>query len=235
MSIYEDQTPNQDPAGDPAASQAASPVETLLMAIKNENGEQKYATVEDALKGLEHSQKFIEQLKNETAELRGKQKAQDELVELFRSKAPAQEEEEAKLEPPSVTGMTAEEVVALLEKREAAKTHTSNMERVKNVLKEKYGAEYAKRLKEKTDQLGLQPELVDEIARNTPDALFKMFGIDAQPVQKATVGGANSQAFNQERAEPKRFNARESAISPDVLKWRDVEKRVNAKYEGTGS
>lgn len=42
----------------------ASPTD-LLMAIKNENGEPKYKTVEDALKALANSQAFIPQLLQE--------------------------------------------------------------------------------------------------------------------------------------------------------------------------
>src|SRR5699024_2073298 len=58
--------PTNTPSGEPVQKSSNEPnLESMLTSIKNENGEPKYKSLEDALKALDHSQKYIPHLEVE--------------------------------------------------------------------------------------------------------------------------------------------------------------------------
>jgi hypothetical protein len=235
MSLYEDQdkAPVEDPTGGtPASSQGEpNPLDQMLAGIKNENGEQKYASVEEALKGLANAQSHIKTLEQEHAELRSTLKSQEDLAQLLENNKPKEETQEQQTQQPAQPTLTAEDVVQLLENREKAKVGNSNLDKVKEAMKQKYGVEYSKVLSSKTDELGLTPELVDNMAKTSPDALLKLFGVEASTPKPSMSGGANTQSFSKQPEPPKKFDPFSSPSSPEVEKWLEVSNRVAAQIE----
>lgn len=55
----------------------------LLSGIRNEQGQQKYSSVEEALKGGAHAQNFIKQLQEENASLKASLSKSDELQSKY--------------------------------------------------------------------------------------------------------------------------------------------------------
>jgi hypothetical protein len=61
---------------------------------------------------------------------------------------------------------------------ERNKSETQNLNSVMGKLKEKYGDNYANYLKQQSEQLGLDEATVNELARKSPNAFIRTFGLD---------------------------------------------------------
>ena len=225
MSLFES-TPGNDPTGEvKAPSQAPVVVDQLLAGIKNEKGEQKYSSVEEAIKGLAHAQEFINTLKTEKAQLEGMVKSQEQLKELF-NKPPVKEVVTEQV----AVGITPEQVVTILEQREQLKVAAANRDKVKAALQEALGAEYKTVLAAKTDQLGLTRELVDNMAKTAPDALLKLLDIKAPAVKPSLKNSVMPEGFKPgEKPAKKKFNPLDKTEDKGLTKWRESAARTNAR------
>ena len=193
MSVFEE-TPGSDQnqgTGEPVKPEDKSnEVDQLLDSIKNESGERKYKTVDEALKGAAHAQTFIEQLKKEKAEMEAQLADRKRLEELLTSKESTQEGKEAASQ--MVQGLTSEDVVKILEQRDVQLKQKQNADKVVNAAKEAFGTEYITVLKEKAAQAGLTQELADSMAQTSPDALLKLLGIAAKVDTKSLMNSQSS-------------------------------------------
>lgn len=231
MSLFEEQDPNsnQDQAGGgDSPSQAPNGVDQLLAGIKNENGEQKYANVEEALKGLSNAQEFISTLKREKAEVSEQLKSQSQLEEML-SKVNQQQDPDPQ-EPQVTQGLSAEDVLKVVDQREKDRIAEANLSTCLSTIKEKLGAEYKEILKAKTSELGLTTELVDTMAKSSPDSVYKLLGIDVKKAAKAEMApSTNTQTFSQEAPPAKRFDPFSSKAKPGLEAWRESVKETNAR------
>jgi hypothetical protein len=186
----------------------ASPTD-LLASIKNENGEPKYKTVEDALKALANSQAFIPQLlsekktvEEELKQLR-EQAAKQSSIEEVLKKLTANNEEKPKEETPPVSGLSAEAVAELVRKElQAVNSKTQqekNVAEVNNSLKQKFGDKAKEVLAAKAAELGSSVEELGELSKKSPAMVLALFN-----TQKHTVNPTTPSSFNLPRssAEP---------------------------------
>lgn len=160
----------------------------LLASIKNEQGEVKYKTVEDALKSVAHKEAFIKQILEEKRLAEEKIKAQEDLAKLLQK--PAETPPASTQEVP--VGLRPEDVLQILESREKAKVASANMQSVSTALAEAFGADSGKKLNELMQSTGMSKGLVDEMARNSPAALLKLLGVDKKapavpPTQSSSI------------------------------------------------
>lgn len=229
MSIFNENAGTQtDPTG--GQSQATAPasgsVDQLLAGIKNEQGAQKYTSVEDAIKALQHSQEFIETLKREKQEIAAKLKAQEELEKLLapKTQAPTPVVDSAAVLKP-------EDVVAVIESRERALTARKNIESVKAVFAQQFGAESTTELVKRVEQAGITKELADKMAAETPDALLKLLGVEKkEPTTGSVVKGAvNTEKLSGKPDTKPKFNPFNGGNNPALDKWRESAKRTNAR------
>lgn len=181
----EDKQPNtqetpEQPQTDPFADK--------LLAIRNENGEPKYKDVNQALEALQHSQAFIEQLKNEKRELENKfenteselkrMKAIEEYVERLKpSDPPASQPKET---PSGNGGLSEEQIAQLLEERLAARDReakaATNLETVVNSLTQNFGDKASEVIKQRAQELNTTPEQIKKLAMDNPVMALTLLG-----------------------------------------------------------
>lgn len=158
-----------------------NPVDNLLHAIKNEQGEVKYGSVEDALKGAAHAQGLLSQnktqlntqaaelnaLKVENAQYKGALEAMDHLNQP--QPVPATSE------PAVNTGLDEAGVINLIAQREKQATEAANKAVVINKLLEKFGDKAEEVFYNTAQKNGLSKELINQIAASSPEAALKYF------------------------------------------------------------
>lgn len=195
--------------GTPAGTNLEQPnaLATLLGGIKNERGEQKYKTVEDALKALSHSQNFIPQLQGQLDQ------RNDELTQLQAKVAEVDSLQEAvaaltqKLtDTPSQTqgkqfstDDIAEIVGQQLSQRQAQEKATSNQQIVVNAIQKQFGDKAGEVFYGKAQELGMTQDQINALASTSPQAVLTMFGINGGVSQKQTgnppTGTVNTAGF----------------------------------------
>lgn len=195
-----DQTPS---ANTPSVNTDAA--STLLAQFKNERGEQKYKTVEDALNALAHSQNFISTLVNEKRELESKfneiKPVADKVVQLENTVSELLNKGTA--QPPA--GITEEQIATHIERtltqREQQQIAQNNIKSVVATLRETLGDDAEKTFYGKAEELGMTKAEINALAARTPKAVLKMLGIeDRKIVQSGSP--PNTSSINTTSLEP---------------------------------
>jgi hypothetical protein len=158
----QESTPTNDPTAD------------LLASIVNEEGVQKYATIEDALKGAAAAQEFIGKLKEENQTFRS------ELDKRLSAEAVLKElKAESKPDEKPSSEFSPEAIQELVDKRLEAKTAEerarANEQYVQAKLKERYGDESQKIVQSQAQQMGLSSEDLRALSHKSPEAVLTMF------------------------------------------------------------
>ncbi|AJT60711.1 putative porin superfamily protein [Citrobacter phage CVT22] len=178
------------PPAEPVSSPSASTYADLLGSIKNEQGVQKYATIEEALKGLANAQEYIPQVKTqlsakeqELADLRAeleKRKAVEDVIASLQPKQP-----EPVVEPTSQPsqGLSAEDVQRYVEQAlnqsKAQDIQTSNTSKVRSALVSKYGEKAQEVATARATELGMSMADLNKLAASSPDAALALLGASA--------------------------------------------------------
>lgn len=166
------------------SSSPESPTD-LLMTIKNENGEPKYKTVEDALKALAHSQAFIDTLKTEKSTVEQElsklreQAQKNSSIEEVLAKLTANTEKKPEEQTPPTSGLSADAVAELVRKElQAVNSKTQqekNIAEVNNSLKQKFGDKAKEVLAAKAAELGSTVEELGELSKKSPAMVLALF------------------------------------------------------------
>lgn len=181
---------NQNPQATPVTSTStpspADKLQDLLSQIKNENGEQKYKTVEDALVGLSHSQAFIKTLREEKSAL----EAQFNEVKPVAEKVTELERVVLELTKPSQQAPTSasplsEDAVAklvetTLTKRQQEEIAKKNLTSVVDVVKQEFGDKAEEVFYSKAAEIGLSRAEINSLAARTPQAALKLIGVSGR-------------------------------------------------------
>lgn len=191
--------PNATP---PASSTPPSDAyATMLGTIKNEQGAQKYDSVEKALEALKHSQEYIPSLKTEL------EKKEEELSELRANKARYENLEavvqrltasntNGEGEPPAAKGLD-EQAVSELVKRTLAETEmtrkaSDNLDKVQKALIDKFKDKASEMVKAKAAELGVSTKELEELAKKSPALTLQLFNTKAGETPSATSSSFNS-------------------------------------------
>lgn len=189
---------NQAPSnGQPSPNDALA---TLLANVKNENGEQKYKTVEDALKALQHSQSYIPNLKTEVdtlkAELAAAREKANKIDELERTLETLTQNNNSQVNT-TPQGLSEEQIAELvvqtLQKTSTAAEKQKNISSVVNTMKEQFGEKAEEVFYNKAQELGLGKDEINQIAAKSPQAAFKLLGLG---VPQGTNGMPNKSGYN---------------------------------------
>lgn len=137
-------------------------------------------------------QKLISELRTEREKLAALQKASSEtqsmseLMEQLRKQTSGNDINDDAGNDPSDNNqntegrLTDEQIAEIVEQRlterETRATAASNLQKVKQTLTEKWGANYQARLQEKSDELGLGPEFLNDLAASKPDSFLTIVG-----------------------------------------------------------
>lgn len=173
-----------------------SGVEDLLAAIKNEQGEPKYKTVEDAVKALAASQAFIPTLIGEKKALEDKLKelevkaGQAQSMEEVLRKLAAEKEPTPVVSDPNNGALSADKIAELVRKELEANQVKSqaklNADTVHNSLKQKFGDKAQAEVARKAAELGTTPEQLGELAKSSPQMVLALFNAQRAPSASPT-------------------------------------------------
>ncbi len=149
----------------------------------------KFKTPQDLARGKVESDLFIEQLKRENAEMRNdlntRIKYEEFLDRVERAKlSNADDNQESREQAGQQSAMNPEELEQLLERklreRDARNSASQNLAIVQNKLRETLGPNYAQRVREQAQSLGVTTEFLNNLAATQPRAFYRMLGIDAE-------------------------------------------------------
>jgi len=245
-SIFEDgSTQNQNTQGTQGTSSNANQddLTTLLGAIKNERGEPKYKSVQDALKALQHSQEYIPTLKQTKDELEAQ-------LQTMNAKVAKMEALEAVvLELTQKVGNTqntpgsslTEEQVAELVTKTLSKTQTEalqkqNVQKVVAEMKTKFGDKAEEVFVKKAGELGLSVAEFNAMAAKTPQAVLQLIGVGTTQTRSAPTG-LNTDGF---QPKPDSFIKRNSktamtgSTNQDLVEERQATKQMVEELHAQG-
>lgn len=200
-----------------------NPFDNLLGAIKNERGEQKYKTVEEALIGLSHAQTYIPQLKqelaskaNELTELRNRSVSQEEYQELVQKLTTPTDQKPVTTQPQIDEEGIARIVAQQLTASQKQQQEVANQKTVVEALKSKFGDKGGEVFYGKAQELGLSKEDINALAGKSPQAVLNMFGLSGATAHKQVstqppAGTVRTEVF---RENPSSFIGRETHVIP---------------------
>lgn len=206
-----DELTDLDQGGENKGDVEVSPEADLLKRIVTEDGRQKYASVEEALKALEHAQSFIPELQNENKTYKqeleeiknklGEFSNVEEVVERFMSKReeePTKKEEVAHVDDSSDIESKINEV---LSRRDQENSFRSNVTQVTSTLKEHFGDKASEMVAAKMADLGMDKVQIEQLAGTNPKAALALL-LPNTSTQTTTTSAESS--FNTARfAKPK--------------------------------
>lgn len=161
---------------------------TLLAGIKNEQGTQKYTSIEEALKGTAHAQNYIRELQEKlAAEQAEKARLAQEAAKVANidevvSKLAAQLQAQQTQSNPTteVKGLDEQAVLNLvsksLEQSKLRDVAQQNLAQVEQHLSNKFGDKAKDAIADKARELGIAPEKLGELAQMSPQLIIQLFG-----------------------------------------------------------
>jgi len=239
-----------EPAPAPAADQAngapaSDPTTQLLASITDETGRQKYGSVEEALKGLGHAQRYISELTTKVDEreaainnLRTDLQSREsvaEVVEKLRQQNSYDEKPQSQAEP-TAQGLSVEEAERLfnqmLNKTQQDNARTKNESAVRMALQEKFGDQAERNYLEKAEALGLTVADLNALSGTSPKAVLEYFGTSSQNTSLDVSKGSVAPSLIQREEHESRLerNTGKSVLSGsthrDVQKEADIVKKL---------
>jgi hypothetical protein len=230
MSLFDE---NNAPISDPNAEQTPpsgqgelNAADQLLASITNDQGTQKYATVEEALKGMAHAQTHIATLTQEKADLTGQVLSQEQLQELLNAR-PSSEPAPAQ---PAASGLTAEDVASILDNRAAMSVADANVSTVEAAMAAQFGADAKTEIVKKVAEAGLTQDMADAMAKSSPAALLKLLGVEptvAKPGMGSSFNSAHQPIVTPEV--PVIMQQLSGGANPAIKAWRESVKSTNTR------
>ena len=170
---------------------SGDPVVSILSEIVGDDGQQKYKDVTTALNALKHSQEYIKQMKAQLDEATQKASQAVTMEQVLAAVNKPAEAPVAPTAPPA--GLTAEDVVRILQEKEQAERYKANAAKVAQRFKELHGEKAEEAFYGKAAEMGLTRESINQLAATSPDAVFSMFGIKSgQASAPPTPNGINT-------------------------------------------
>ena len=234
MAIFDNDKPQETP--EPSTPQPETPTEQpvsqnqfdqLLDQIRGDDDAPKYRDVPTALNALQHSQKYIQELKQELAELREKANSNVTMEQVL-SALEKKSENKTEPEPPTPSGLSPEDVLRLMEEREMKKQQEANINSVDAKFHEVYGEKAAETFKEKAKELGLSMDYLKTLSATSPKAVFTLFGIGStKPASPSIPSGINTAGMPRNEESPIKPVMGYTTDKELADSWRRVKEKVN--------
>lgn len=168
-------------------------VADLLSLIRNENGEQKYKTVKDAIIGLQHAQNFIQTLKTEKSQMEQEVSSLRPVAEKVTELEKVVLQLTQKPNEPATTGnsLSEESIAQLVEqtltKKQQEEVAKKNIQLVSEQVKGAFGEKAEEIFYSKAQEIGLSRAEMNALAARTPMAALKLIGItETKNIQNTT-------------------------------------------------
>lgn len=168
---------------EPQNTPTPDPVVTMLQSIKNDKGEPKYKTVEDAIKALQHSQSYIPTLSEEKkrleAELEEARLQANKVAELESTVARLLNNTPASTNAPAVIDESKIEelVTRTLSRSKAQEDAQKNTQMVVATVASKFGEKAEEVFYGKAAELGMSKAEINQLAATRPKAVLSLLGI----------------------------------------------------------
>lgn len=198
-------TPDNSGASTPPNGNQSNQLADLLSSIKNDRGETKYKSVEDALNALKHSQDYIPQLsdklRQQEQELAEAKAAAAKITELENTLKALTQQNNTPASPPATPGLSEEDIASLVTKtltrQQQAEVSKQNLNQVVSAVTSAFGEKSEEVFYGKAKELGMSVEDINALAARTPTAALKLLGLDggAKPTGNASSGSINTSAF----------------------------------------
>jgi hypothetical protein len=230
-------------------AQANTELATLLSSIKNERGEQKYATVEAALDGLRNAQEFIPNLRIQLTEreqeierLRVQAERAAELERTITELTANRQQEQNTSAPVLDESLVADLVNRTLTQREKQALAQANVATVVSTLQSVFGTDAESKFYGKAQELGLSKEEANALAAKSPKAVLTMLGVTQAATNKQNQSNPTSGTVNTEAFTPNNetFVGRNSkqvivgATSQDIKESFDRAKKMTEELHAKG-
>lgn len=195
--IFADKAP-QPEGTPPVTEQVPNPFNALV----GDAG--KYKTPEELAKAYLHADQFIEQLKNENAELRKQAQAAKSIDEVLEQLKHKPQEEGA-----THQAITADDIASIVQQQitglETAKTRQANISKADQAMKAKFGDKAVEVYQSKANTPQLQ-KIYKELAEVDPDQFVALFGAVQDVTPKGTLDSST-------------VNSASAASAPRVKEW----------------
>ena len=203
-----------------------------LSSIKNEKGEAKYRSVEDALSALEVSQQHIAQIEKENSELREKTaqaKAVDDLLAKLDSRNNFSDDNQNTFSAEDIEHLVSQ----TLNKNEQVKAAKSNQSSVAQKLTEIYGEKAEDEYIRKAQELGMSVQAFDNLAASAPKAVLAYFSNAKNVDTRNNQGTVNTENLNKNSNElykPSK-SLMYGASTKDITEaWKQVSSQITDNY-----
>jgi len=180
------ETPDTIEVTKPEDNTELTTIKTQLSSILNQEGNQKYSTVEDALKSIPFATTHISKLEQENAELTTKlnqaQTVKDILDEISVQRTPSEE--------PTVQGLDESRVAEIVSQQltvtEQQRLIQVNQAAAAAALQAHFGDVQTaeKKYIAKAEELGISVQFLNDVAAKSPKALLNLFDITAVEKQE---------------------------------------------------
>lgn len=221
---------DQDEQNDDANQEADAILQTLVGEGK------KFKSVNDLARSVVHKDLHIQRIEEENRALRqatAETKTVDQILKALNAsngsgntvpdKVLDNQNVDVNNAPAASVEEVSKKVLEALEAKTAAQTQQNNLSQVKQALIRQFGADYANVLKAKAEELGMDTDTVDMMARKTPKALFSLLGVQATPSVSPTPNqvtrteslarGGSEKTFSYyekiRKTDPKRYESRQ--------------------------
>ncbi len=184
-----------DPAPAAQTEPPVNPFTDLLNGITNEDGSPKYGDVEAALKSIPNAQGHIKTLESELKTLReqaAKAENTEEIVQRL-SRQQTENQTQSFQNPEELE----DAIDSRLAAREKTKLEQTNLEQVGSKFAEVFGTKASDEMSRIATESGVTLKWLENMARTSPKALFKLAGISAEnvPENKKTRGTINTESL----------------------------------------
>lgn len=200
-SVFNEQPDSSTPAQAPTIP--TNPFADQLAGIKNEDGNQKYDTIDKALEGLTHAQGYIPQLQStlntkdeEIATLKAELDKRQSVEEVVsRITQPKEAPIVAEATTPAAQGFSQEDVAKLVQqeltKNQQVSTAQSNVQKVSDNLTSKFGAGVSDVIAQKAKELNTTSANLEQLASQSPEMVLALFNSAPQGTVSPTTGSVN--------------------------------------------
>jgi hypothetical protein len=235
--------------GNPATPEAtpapsASPYDNLLGMIVNEQGEQKYKSVDEALKGAAHAQAYIQKVQQEKAaleaELNAARASSSKEAELERTLQELLAKQGQPAAPTPAASVNPDDVASLvmkqIEARNAETAAKANQTSVATAFVEKFGAEAEAKYNAAAQELGLTVAELNAMAAKSPKAVLKAIGFADTQATRLNTGAPAANAIRTEGFTPTqetlvKRNTEQLAIGATTRQINEESRRSKAMVE----
>jgi hypothetical protein len=177
------ETPQETPEQIPASTDVFA---DQLSQIKNDKGEPKYSSVDEALKGAAHAQTYIQELTEKLnkleaestqykTELEKRQSVEETLARLTAS------QDQGKEATASPQGLDEGKVQQLIQQQltatQQAAIASENVKTVNDKLVAQFGDKAGEQVQSKAKELGLSVERLQEMSKESPKAVLQLFNL----------------------------------------------------------